>query len=138
MSDTLAWNRKIIEEFRANKGKVGGRFENALLLLLTTTGARTRLPRTSPLACLPDGDRYIVFATNAGYDRNPDWYHNLVAHPEVTVEVGEETFAAIATVVTGEEHDELYARQVALYPRFGEYPKQTRRTIPVIALRQAP
>ena len=128
------WNSSIIEEFRANGGKVGGRFEGRNLLLLHTTGARTGQARTNPLAYLADGDRFVVFATKAGAPRNPDWYHNVIAHPEVTIEVGTETFPVRARVATGGEREELWARQVALFPAFGDYGERTERAIPVVVL----
>ena len=128
------WNSKIIEEFHANGGKVGGPFEGAPLLLLTTTGAKSGQRRTTPLVYMPDGDRMIIFASKAGAPTNPDWYHNLVAHPQVTVEVGTETFEAQAIVITGEERDRLYAQQAARNPGFAEYETKTTRLIPVIAL----
>jgi deazaflavin-dependent oxidoreductase (nitroreductase family) len=128
------FNTKIIREFRENDGKVGGPFEGAPLLLLTSTGAKSGQPRTSPMMYLPDGDRYLVFASKAGAPTNPDWYHNLVAHPDAAIEVGTEHFGVKATVITGAERDELYARQAELYPGFAEYEAKTTRTIPVIAL----
>jgi deazaflavin-dependent oxidoreductase (nitroreductase family) len=97
MTEMSDWNKQIIEEFRRNGGKVGGSFEGAPLLLLTTTGARSGMARTTPVMYLPDGDRMIVFASKAGASTNPDWYHNLVVHPKATVEVGSETFEAMAT-----------------------------------------
>ncbi len=132
MSD---WNRQIIEEFRKNGGKVGGSFEGAPLLLLTTTGARSGMARTTPVMYLPDGERLIIFASKAGASTNPDWYHNLMALPQATVEVGSETFEVTAVEVTGEERDHLYARQAALFPGFADYEAKTTRRIPVIALR---
>ena len=131
MSD---WNSKIIEEFRTNSGKVGGPFEGAPLLLLTTTGAKSGQHRTSPVMYLPDGDRMIIFASKAGAPTNPDWYHNLVAHPEATVEVGTETVAVKAVVTSGEERDRLYAKQAKLNPGFADYQTKTTRQIPVVAL----
>jgi deazaflavin-dependent oxidoreductase (nitroreductase family) len=128
------WNNKIIEEFHANGGKVGGPFERSTLLLLTTTGAKSGKQRTTPLAYLSDGDRYVIFASKAGQPTNPDWYHNLVAHPTVTIEVDTETFEARAKEITGEERDRLYAKQVERAPAFGEYQTKTTRLIPVIAL----
>ena len=128
------WNSKIIEEFHANGGKVGGPFEGAPLLLLTTTGAKSGQRRTTPLVYMPDGDRMIIFASKAGAPTNPDWYHNLVAHPQVTVEVGTETFEVKSVVITGEERDRLYAQQAARNPGFAEYETKTTRLIPVIAL----
>ncbi len=133
MSD---WNKQIIEEFRSHGGKVGGPFKGAPLLLLTTTGARSGMARTTPVMYLPDGDRLIIFATKAGASTNPDWYHNLMAHPKATVEVGSETFEVMAVEVTGEERDRLYARQAALFPGFADYEAKTTRRIPVIALRR--
>jgi deazaflavin-dependent oxidoreductase (nitroreductase family) len=132
--DMNAWNRQIMEEFHAQGGKVGGPFEGVPLLLLTTTGARSGKRRTSPVGYMPDGDRLIIFATRGGLPTNPDWYYNLVAHPEVTVEVGTETFDVTAVVLTGEERDQLYARQVEHAPVFAEYQAKTTRKIPVIAL----
>ncbi|MGH2597048.1 MAG: nitroreductase/quinone reductase family protein [Actinomycetota bacterium] len=128
------WNTKIIAEFRANHGKVGGPFEGATLLLLTTTGAKTGDRRTVPLGYMPDGDRVCVFGSNSGGPKNPDWLYNVMADPEVTVEVGDEEFAARATVITGEERDRLFARGVERVPQFGVYQEQTTRVIPVIAL----
>jgi deazaflavin-dependent oxidoreductase (nitroreductase family) len=134
MADRNDWNRQIIEAFRANGGKVGGMWEGRPLLLLTTTGAKSGQRRTTPVMYLPDGDRLLVFATKAGAPTNPAWYHNLLAHPEVTVEVGTETYEATATPLTGEERDRLYAKQASLYPQFGEYQARATRKIPVIAL----
>ena len=134
MSD---FNSGIIEEFRASGGKVGGNFEGAPLLLLTTTGAKTGASRVNPMMYLQDGGRLYVFASKAGAPTNPDWYHNLVAHPRATVEVGEERFEVTATVLAGQERDEIYRRQAALYPGFAEYEAKTSRTIPVVALERA-
>lgn len=131
------FNSAIIEEFRANGGKVGGPFEGAPVLLLTSTGARTGATRLNPMMYLEDGKRLYVFASKGGAPTNPDWYHNLVAHPRATVEVGEERFDVTASVVTGAERDEIYARQAAAYPGFAEYQAKTTRTIPVIALERA-
>ena len=129
-----AWNRQIMEEFHANAGKVGGPFEGIPLLLLTTTGARSGQRRTTPVGYMPDGDRLAIFATRGGLPTNPSWYYNLLAHPEATVEVGTETFEVTAVVLTGEERDRLYARQVERAPVFAEYQEKTTRKIPVIAL----
>ncbi len=134
MGRTRDWNASIIEEFRANGGKVGGPFEGRTLLLLHTTGAKTGQARTNPVAYMADGDRFVIFASKAGAPTNPDWYHNLIAHPDVTIEVGTETFPARARVTTGDEHDELWTRQVKLIPAFGEYQSKTERTIPVVVL----
>src|ERR1700730_11634623 len=121
MADRNDWNSQLIETFRANKGKIGGMWEGRPLLLLTTTGAKSGKRRTSPTMYLPDGDRLVIFASKSGAPTHPDWYHNLVAHPQVTVEVGGETYEANATVLTGEERDQLYARHAELYPQFDEY-----------------
>jgi len=134
MSDYEAWNRQIIEEFRANEGKVGGQFEGAPLLLLTTTGAKSGKQRINSLAYTTDGERLVIIASKAGAPTNPDWYHNIVAHPDVTIEVGTETFEARATVVEGTERDELYAKQAAMMPNFAEYQAKTTRKIPVVVL----
>ncbi len=128
------WNKAIIEEFRANSGKVGGRFQGAPMVLLTTTGAKSGKRLTTPLVSMPDGERLLVFASKGGAPKHPAWYHNLVANPTVTVEYGTEKFEAEAEAIAGEEHDRLYARQVAVFPGFGDYQKNTTRVIPVIAL----
>lgn len=133
MADPNDWNRQIIEEFRANEGRVAA-FEGATMVLLHTTGARSGEERITPLVCQRDGNRVFVFASYAGADHHPAWYHNLVANPEVTVEMGTETFAATATPLSGAERDEIYARQVAAAPMFGEYQEKTARTIPVVEL----
>lgn len=128
------WNTQVIQEFRANSGKVGGPFEGAHLLLLITTGAKSGQRRISPVMYLPDGDRFVIFASKAGAPTNPDWYHNLLAHPQATVEVGTETFDVTATVLTGDERDRLYAAQAQAFPGFAEYEQKTTRQIPVVAL----
>jgi len=128
------FNQKVITEFRANQGKVGGQFANRSLLLLTTTGAKSGKTYTNPLAYTKDGDRFVVIASFGGGPKNPSWYNNLVAHPEVTVEVGSERFKAKATVTTGEERQRLYDQQAKQIPAFAEYAKKTTRKIPVIML----
>lgn len=132
------WNEKIIEEFRANAGRVGGPFEGASLLLLTTTGARTGLRRTNPVVQRADGDRLLVFASNAGADTHPAWYHNLLANPVATIEIGDGDQIATRTVTAqplrGAERDRLYDRQAALDPAFARYQAGTSRVIPVVAL----
>ncbi|MDQ1468122.1 MAG: hypothetical protein QOH10_2537 [Actinomycetota bacterium] len=134
MADVQDWNRVIIDEFRANAGKVGGQFAGAPMVLLTTTGAKSGQLRTHPLVYQADGDRIIVFASKGGAPTNPDWYHNLVANPTATVEVGGDRYDAKATVLTGEERDRLFARQTESFPGFAEYQAKTSRTIPVVAL----
>ncbi|MGZ4152829.1 MAG: nitroreductase family deazaflavin-dependent oxidoreductase [Actinomycetota bacterium] len=136
MADRQDWNRAIIDEFRANGGKVGGRFENQPLLLLTHTGAKTGQKRTNPLAYLLDGDRYVIFGSKAGAPTNPDWYHNLVANPAASIEVGAETFDVEAEVAGSEERDRLWKELVRRRPGFGEYESKTSRTIPAIILRR--
>jgi deazaflavin-dependent oxidoreductase (nitroreductase family) len=134
VTTTSNFNGRIIEEFRANQGVVGGPFAGAPMLLLATTGAKSGQTRTNPLVYLPDGDRFIIFASKGGAPNNPDWYHNLVAHPETTIEVGAETIPVTAVVITGEERDRLYATQASLRPAFADYQEKTARRIPVIAL----
>jgi deazaflavin-dependent oxidoreductase (nitroreductase family) len=129
------FNTQLIEEFRANGGKVNGMFANAPLLLLTSTGAKSGQPRTAPLAYTRDGDAYVIIASKGGAPTNPDWYHNVKANPTVTVEVGTASFEARAEEVTGAERDRLYAKMVELLPGFAEYERKTTRTIPVFILR---
>ncbi|MEU5899867.1 MULTISPECIES: nitroreductase family deazaflavin-dependent oxidoreductase [Streptomyces] len=134
-----AFNQRVIEEFRANEGRVGGPFEGVSLLLLTTRGAKSGLPRTTPAVYLPDPgrDRLVVFASNGGSDKAPGWYHNLVADPAVVVEVGGERYDAVAAPVDAGEHDELWRRQIERDPNFAEFRARAPRTIPVIALTRA-
>ncbi len=134
MPDVNDWNRQTIEEFRANKGKVGGIWEGRPLLLLTTTGAKSDRPRTNPMMYLREGDHLYVFASKGGAPTHPDWYHTLLAHPVVTIELGDERFNAIAKPVTGEARDQIYAKWAGLYPQFREYQEKTTRIIPVIEL----
>ena len=132
MSD---WNQQIIDEFRANAGKVGGMFEGRNMLLLTHTGAKSGKQRVSPLVYTTDGDRIVIAASKGGADTNPDWYHNLVANPSVTVEIGTEKFPATAKLVADRaERDRLYAGMVAHAEGFAEYEKKTERVIPVFVL----
>jgi deazaflavin-dependent oxidoreductase (nitroreductase family) len=128
------FNARIIEEFRANEGRVGGPFEGATLLLLHHVGARSGKNRVNPLVYNRDGDRYVVFASKAGAPTNPDWYHNLKANPNVTIEVGTDTIDVVANEATGELRDRLFAAQVERSPQFGEYQSNTDRVIPVIVL----
>ncbi|EKX65337.1 nitroreductase family deazaflavin-dependent oxidoreductase [Streptomyces ipomoeae] len=133
------FNQQIIEEFRANHGEVGGYFEGARLILLTTTGARTGNPHTTPLGYLPDGDGTIlVIASAGGSPRHPDWYRNVVANPRVTIESGAFTYEADAVVLEGEARDTAFARAVESEPGWAEYQAKTDRTIPVVALREVP
>ena len=135
MSEMTDFNQSIITEFRANEGKVGGPFAGAPVVLLHTTGAKSGQARINPLVALPgDGGTLYIFASKAGAPTNPDWYHNLLAHPEVEIEIGTERYAATATPVTGAERDRIFTRQKELNPGFGDYEAKTTRVIPVIAL----
>lgn len=136
--DMLEYNRQIIEEFRANAGKVGGRFAGATMVLLTAKGAKSGVERTTPLVCSQDGERLVIIASKAGAPEHPAWYHNLRANPEVTVEFGTETFQARASVAEGAERDRLYAAQAAIMPAFNEYQEKTSRVIPVVVLERVP
>jgi len=128
-------NQPIIDEFRANNGKVGGYFAGANVLLLHTVGAKSGKARTNPVVYVTDGDRLVIFATKGGADSNPDWYHNLRANPIVTVELGNEQFQARATPVIEEpERSRLYAKIVEHMPSFAAYEKRTSRIIPAIIL----
>ncbi|NED97754.1 nitroreductase family deazaflavin-dependent oxidoreductase [Phytoactinopolyspora alkaliphila] len=134
MSDDKSFNEQIIKEFRANAGSVGGDFEGTPMVLVTTTGVKTGLPRTSPLVYTRDGDRLVVIASNGGADKHPSWYTNLRANPIVTVEVGEDTFEAKAIVAEGAERDRLFDAQAELIPGFRDYEAATSRVIPVVTL----
>ncbi|MGA2872487.1 MAG: nitroreductase family deazaflavin-dependent oxidoreductase [Candidatus Dormibacteria bacterium] len=128
------FNSRTIAEFRANGGRVGGNFAGAPILLLHSVGARSGQARLHPMMYLSDHGRYIVFASKAGAPTNPDWYHNLKAHPEATIEVGSGTIEVTAAELTGSERDELFDRQAALFPGFADYQAKTTRLIPVVAL----
>lgn len=134
MTDSNEWNRHTVEEFRANHGKVGGVWEGRPLLLLTTIGARSGQRRTSPVMYLREGDHLFVFASKGGAPTNPDWYHNLLAHPVVSVEIDDQSYTALARPVSGAERDTIYARWAAMYPQFRDYQEKTTRIIPVIEL----
>jgi len=134
MSDRQDWNKRIIEEFRANQGKVGGMFEGTPILLLHHTGARSGKVRVNPLAYQASGDRLAVFASKGGAPTNPDWFHNLKANPRATVEVGTETREVRARVAEGEERDRIWSKQKEIMPGFADYEKKTTRQIPVIIL----
>lgn len=138
MSTVPDFNAQTIAEFRANGGKVGGPFAGASLLLIHSVGARTGEAHINPVMYLPDNGRYIVFASKGGAPTNPAWYHNLKAHPDVTIEVGSGAVEVTATEVKGAEHDQLYSRQAAAYPQFADYQTKTARVIPVIALAPKP
>lgn len=131
------WNDGIIEEFRANQGRVGGQFAGVPILLLHHSGAKTGTVRVNPLAYQADSDRFVVFASKGGAPTNPDWYHNLRANPEATVEVGTETIPVRARVAEGEERERLWNRQKEAMPGFAAYETRTPRQIPVIILERS-
>jgi deazaflavin-dependent oxidoreductase (nitroreductase family) len=131
MSD---FNRELIAEFRANDGKVTGMFAESPLMVLTTRGAKSGEPREHPLVYTTDGERIVVIASKGGAPTNPAWYYNLVANPEVTVELPGRTFQARAVVIEGEERQRLFDAQAAVMPGFADYQRKTTRQIPVVAL----
>ncbi|MDG4801327.1 nitroreductase family deazaflavin-dependent oxidoreductase [Micromonospora sp. WMMD980] len=135
MSD---WNDKIIAEFRANGGRVGGQFAGAPLLLLHTVGARSGKPRVNPMMYQELDGGYAVFASKAGAPTNPDWYHNLLAEPNVTAEIGTDTVDLVARVADGDERERIWDAQKAAYPGFADYERKTSRQIPVVVLEPAP
>jgi len=138
MSNQNEYNRKLIEDFRASRGVSDDPFAGRPLLLLTTTGARSGQRRTTPLMYVADRDRLLVIASNAGAPAHPDWYRNLLAHPEATVEVGADTYDVHAVVLEGAERQQLWDKIVESYPFFTEHQAKITREIPVIALeRQA-
>jgi deazaflavin-dependent oxidoreductase (nitroreductase family) len=129
------WNQGIIDEFRANEGKVGGMFEGAPLLLLHHVGAKSGTERVSPLMYQAIDQGYAIFASKAGADTNPDWFHNLVANPEIKVEIGTETVPVTARVTQGNERDRIWSKQKEEWPQFAEYERVTaRQIIPVVVL----
>jgi deazaflavin-dependent oxidoreductase (nitroreductase family) len=128
--DMHAFNEALVAEFRANGGKLSGRLANSSLMLLTTIGARTGETRVTPMGYVRDGEHYAVIAANAGADKHPDWYHNLVAHPRVVVEVGRERFEATARTAEGDERERL----IAMIPYFAAQQEKTERVIPVVVL----
>ena len=134
MSNLNDRNKAIIDEFRANGGKVGGPFAGRTLLLLHTIGAKSGQKRINPVACITDGDRLVIIASKGGAPTNPDWYYNIVANPLVTVEVGTEQFQAQAAISAEPERTRLYIQMVAMMPGFAEYQSKTTRVIPVITL----
>ncbi len=128
------WNQAVIDEFRANSGKVGGAFAGKTLLLLHTLGAKSGKERINPVAYVTDGDRFVIIASKGGAPTNPDWYYNILADPLVTVEVGTENFQARAETVSEPDRTRLYNKMVEMLPGFAEYQQKTTRIIPVIAL----
>ncbi|WP_343449459.1 nitroreductase family deazaflavin-dependent oxidoreductase [Micromonospora oryzae] len=135
MSD---WNEKVIAEFRANGGRVGGQFAGAPLLLLHTVGARSGQTRVNPMMYQEVDGGYAVFASKAGAPTNPDWYHNVLAHPRVRAEIGTETVELVARVAAGDERERIWSAQKAAYPGFADYERKTDRQIPVVVLEPAP
>jgi len=131
---TTEFNQKVIEEFRANGGKVGGQFGGAPMILITTKGAKSGKTYVHPLVYSRDGDRYVIIASFAGNPKHPSWYHNIVANPTITVEIGPERFQAKATVASGAERERLFKQQAAMMPVFNDYQKKTSRQIPVVVL----
>jgi deazaflavin-dependent oxidoreductase (nitroreductase family) len=135
MADPMAeFNKKVIDEFRTTGGKVSGQFAGAPMIIVTHQGAKSGKTYTTPLVYSKDGDRCVIIASKAGAPNNPSWYHNLVAHPEVTVEIGNEKFKARAAEVKGAERDRLFEAQAKMMPQFNEYQKKTSRKIPVLVL----
>jgi deazaflavin-dependent oxidoreductase (nitroreductase family) len=138
MADPMAeFNKKVIDEFRSSGGKLTGQMAESPMIIITHKGAKSGTTYTSPLVYSKDGDRYVIIASKAGAPKNPSWYHNLVAHPEVTVEIGTEKFKAKATEAKGAERDRLFEAQAKMMPQFNEYQKKTARKIPVIVLERA-
>ena len=133
-NERINWNQKIIDEFRANDGKVGGRFEGKTLLLLHTTGAKTGKERINPVAYVRDGEDYVVIASQGGAPTNPNWYYNILAHPHLTVEVGTEAFDVEAQVIEEPERTRLYNKMADMMDSFNDYRRKTERIIPVIKL----
>lgn len=134
--DFDAMNRQVISEFRENGGKAGGIFEDKPLVLVHHIGAKSGKERIAPLVALFEGDRIYIFASKGGSDTNPDWYHNLVANPQTTAEVGTESFPVTVRVLSGDERDDVYARQSVAEPQFAEYQRKTSRVIPVLELQR--
>ena len=132
--DVNDWNAKVIAEFRAHEGKVGGQFAGAPMILVHHFGAKSGVERVSPMVYFPDGDRMLVIASAAGSPKNPDWYHNLKAHPRVPVEVGAETFPVAVEELAPAERAEKWAAITAVMPGFADYQAKAGRVIPVLAL----
>jgi deazaflavin-dependent oxidoreductase (nitroreductase family) len=134
MNNSVNWNQAIIDEFRTNSGKVGGRFEGRTLLILHTVGAKSGQERINPTAYVRDGDRLVIIASKGGAPTNPDWYYNILANPLVTVEVGTEQFQAQAVIMQEPERTRLFSLMVGMMPGFADYQQKTTRVIPVITL----
>jgi len=134
MSTPTDFNTSIIEEFRANAGRVGGPFDGAPMLILHTRGAKSGQPRANPLVYQPAGDAWVVFASKAGSPTNPAWFHNLVANPDIEIEVGADTIPVRARVAEGDEREKIWTKQKQLMPGFADYEAKANRQIPVIVL----
>ncbi len=140
MTDTSDWNafnRGVIEEFRANEGKVGGGFAGAPMILITHIGAKSGKAYTSPLVYSMDGDKPVIIASKGGAPDDPQWFRNLLSNPEVTVEIGTDKYSGRARVAEGAERDRLFSAQAALMPNFAEYATKTTRVIPVVVIERA-
>jgi deazaflavin-dependent oxidoreductase (nitroreductase family) len=131
------FNQQVIDEFRANEGRVGGMFEGKPMVLVTHTGRRSGRRITTPLVHTRDGDDVVIIASKGGADEHPLWFLNMQADPHVHVEIGTEAWDAVARIPDGEERDRLYAAQAALMPNFAEYQEKTERRIPVVVLARA-
>ena len=134
MAEPNEFNKKIIDEFHANAGVVGAPFAGMKMILITTKGAKTGQVTTTPLVYSKDGERLVIIASMGGAPKSPAWYHNLVANPEIEVEVGTEKFTVVASEAKGAERDSLFAKQAAVMPVFAEYEKKTTRKIPLMLL----
>ncbi|MGB3306941.1 MAG: nitroreductase family deazaflavin-dependent oxidoreductase [Thermomicrobiales bacterium] len=141
MPETRDWNAEVIAEFRANKGQVAAPYDDPPpMLLVHTIGRKSGREHIVPMRAMvsEDDEALFIFASAHGSDRNPDWYHNIVANPDITIEMGTETIPVRATEVTGQERDRIFARQAARFPTFGDYERKLQRTIPVIRLDRRP
>lgn len=134
MAEPNEFNKKIIDEFHANAGVVGAPFAGMKMILITTKGAKTGQVTTTPLVYSKDGERLVIIASMGGAPKSPAWYHNLVANPEIEVEVGTEKFTVVASEAKGAERDSLFAKQAAVMPAFAEYERKTTRKIPLMLL----
>lgn len=134
MSPPTDFNTSIIEEFRANAGRVGGPFDGAPMLILHTRGAKSGEPRAHPLVFQPNGDSWVIFASKGGAPSNPAWFHNVVANPDVEIEVGTDTIPVRARVAEGDEREKIWTKQKEVMPGFAEYEAKANRRIPVIVL----
>ena len=135
MAEELAeYNARLIEEFRANSGRVGGTWAGTPLLLVHHSGAKSGLSRVTPLAYLPDDERYLIWAANGGAPKNPSWYHNLKTHPRASIEVSGETIVVLAEEVTGDKRDHLFARAAERFPSLADLARKSRRVIPLMVL----